>query len=72
VATYLTKLASELPEQASRSLSLWTCIDQQTPGVVGIIHVISDNVSIHKGKLVSQWLDSHPRFVMHHDWLPSR
>lgn len=53
-------------KRQKETIALLEAIDQQTPRVVGTIHVICDNVSIHKGKLVRHWLDSHPRFVMHH------
>lgn len=29
------------------------------------IHLICDNVSVHRGKLVQAWLAKHPRFVLH-------
>ena len=50
----------------SRPPSEGEVIDEQTPDEVKSIHVICDNISIHKGKLVRQWLQRHPRFEMHH------
>jgi transposase len=32
---------------------------------VTIINLVCDNVSVHHGKLVRAWLESHPRFRMH-------
>ena len=40
-------------------------IDQQTPLTVTLIHLICDNVSTHRGKLVRAWLARHPRFCMY-------
>lgn len=40
-------------------------IDRKTPATVTLIHLICDNVSVHRGKLVRAWLQSHPRFRMH-------
>ena len=41
-------------------------IDRRTPDFVTRIHLICDNVRMHKGKLVQAWLMRHSRFVMHH------
>jgi transposase len=41
-------------------------IDENTPANVTAIHLVCDNVSIHKGKMVQAWLAQHPRFAMHH------
>ena len=30
------------------------------------IHVVLDNLRMHKGKQVQAWLAKHPRFVFHH------
>ncbi len=46
-------------------LQLLEAIDAQAPGSVTAIHIVCDNVSIHKGKLVKAWLARHPRFRMH-------
>ena len=29
------------------------------------IHLVCDNVRMHRGKLVAAWLERHPRFQMH-------
>ena len=47
-------------------IALLAEIDQQTPVMVKTIHVVADNVSIHKGKLTQAWLAAHPRFQMHY------
>lgn len=40
-------------------------VDKETPPQVTQIHLICDNVSVHKGKKVQAWLEKHPRFCMH-------
>jgi transposase len=40
-------------------------IERETPASVTRIHLICDNLSVHKGKLVQAWLRAHPRFEMH-------
>jgi hypothetical protein len=40
-------------------------IDRSTPASVSLIHLVCDNVSTHKGRLVRAWLARHPRFRMH-------
>lgn len=47
-------------------LALLAQLEKQTPAPVKLIHVVCDNVSIHKGKLTRQWLEQHPRFRMHY------
>ena len=40
-------------------------IDRQTAATITRIHLICDNVSIHRGKQVQTWLADHPRFELH-------
>jgi transposase len=40
-------------------------IDRETPETITLIHLVCDNLSVHKGKLVQAWLHKHPRFQMH-------
>jgi DDE superfamily endonuclease len=40
-------------------------LEREIPGAIRIIHVVLDNVRVHKGKLVQAWLAAHPRFVFH-------
>ena len=40
-------------------------IDRDTPPSVTLIHLLCDNLSVHRGKLVRAWLEKHPRFQMH-------
>ena len=40
-------------------------VDREIPENVTIIHVVLDNLRMHKGKQVQAWLAKHPRFVFH-------
>jgi hypothetical protein len=40
-------------------------LDADIPASVTTIHVVLDNVRMHKGKLVQAWLAEHPRFKFH-------
>ena len=40
-------------------------IDRETPDTITLIHLVCDNLSVHKGKRVQAWLNKHPRFQMH-------
>src|SRR5207248_4316050 len=41
-------------------------LDREIPAEVAAIHVVLDNLRMHKGKQVQAWLAKHPRFVFHH------
>jgi transposase len=41
-------------------------LDREIPASITVIHVVLDNVRMHKGKQVHAWLAQHPRFVFHH------
>jgi transposase len=41
-------------------------LDREIPASVMTIHLVLDNVRMHKGKQVQAWLAKHPRFVFHH------
>ena len=41
-------------------------LDREIPASVTVIHVVLDNLRMHKGKQVQAWLAAHPRFVFHH------
>ena len=53
-------------KRQKETIALFQAIEEQTPDEVKTIHVICDNISIHRGKLVRQWLQCHRRFEMHH------
>ena len=46
-------------------LTLLEHLDQAIPASITTIHLLADNVSVHHGKLVRQWLAAHSRFVAH-------
>ncbi len=41
-------------------------LDREIDPRVTVIHVVLDNLRMHKGKQVQAWLARHPRFVFHH------
>lgn len=41
-------------------------LDRAIPKEITVIHVVLDNLRMHKGKQVQAWLAKHPRFVFHH------
>lgn len=41
-------------------------LDRDIPPEITAIHVVLDNLRMHKGKQVQAWLAQHPRFVFHH------
>jgi transposase len=40
-------------------------IDRHTPSSVTLVHVVCDNLILHKGKKVQAWLAQHSRFRFH-------
>jgi hypothetical protein len=46
-------------------LTLLEHLDRSIPASITTVHLLADNVSVHHGKLVRQWLVAHPRFVAH-------
>ncbi len=45
-------------------------LDREIDARVTVIHVVLDNLRMHKGKQVQAWLAKHPRFVFHHPPVP--
>jgi transposase len=41
-------------------------LDLEVAAEITVIHVVLDNLRMHKGKQVQAWLAKHPRFVFHH------
>jgi transposase len=41
-------------------------LDREIPAEITAIHVVLDNLRMHKGKQVQAWLAKHPRFVFHY------
>lgn len=40
-------------------------LDREIPPTITTIHLVLDNVRMHRGRLVQAWLAEHPRFVCH-------
>jgi hypothetical protein len=40
-------------------------LDREIPATIRHVHMVLDNVRVHKGKLVQAWLALHPRFKFH-------
>lgn len=40
-------------------------LDQSIPDNITLIHIVCDNLRVHKGKQVIKWLELHPRFAFH-------
>jgi transposase len=40
-------------------------LDREIAPMITTIHIVLDNVRMHKGKQVRAWLTDHPRFVFH-------
>lgn len=41
-------------------------LDREIPAEITTIHIVLDNLRMHKGKQVQAWLAKHTRFVFHH------
>jgi transposase len=41
-------------------------LDREIPASVMTVHIVLDNLRMHKGKQVQAWLAKHPRFIFHH------
>lgn len=41
-------------------------LDRELPPEITLVHIVLDNLRMHKGKQVQAWLAQHPRFVFHH------
>jgi hypothetical protein len=46
-------------------IELLEVLDRRIDPSVTLIHLVCDNVSMHRGKLTQAWLKRHPRFRMH-------
>jgi hypothetical protein len=47
-------------------LQLLALLDAEIPASVTVIYLVLDNVPMHTGKKIREWLASHPRFVFVH------
>jgi hypothetical protein len=53
-------------KRQSEFLTFLEQLDREFPASVKTIHLVLDNLRMHKGKQVQAWLAKHPRFVFHH------
>jgi transposase len=53
-------------KRQSEFLAFLEQLEQEIPASVKTIHIVLDNLRMHKGKQVQAWLAKHPRFVFHH------
>lgn len=56
---------SATTKRAAEFVSFLDLLDASTPANVTTIHLVLDNLRVHKSKLVNAWLANHPRFVLH-------
>jgi len=47
-------------------IALLEQLDREIPAAITTIHMVLDNLVMHKGQQVRAWLAKHPRFVFHH------
>ena len=52
-------------KRATEFLSFLEWLDAVTAPGIRTIHVVLDNLRVHKGKAAQAWLTEHPRFVFH-------
>jgi DDE superfamily endonuclease len=46
-------------------IAFWEDLDAEIPGKITSSHLLCDHARPHHGKPVHEWLQSHPRFVLH-------
>lgn len=52
-------------KRADEFLSLLELVDAHTPATISTVHVLVDNLRVHKCRAVQAWLAAHPRFIFH-------
>ena len=52
-------------KRADEFVSFLDLLDAMIPERVTLVHLILDNLRVHRGKAVKAWLDRHPRFILH-------
>ena len=65
---------TELRKRQKEFIALLTQLDREIPASIRRIYLVLDNASVHKGKQVRAWLQSHLRFVcfflpVHCSWM---
>lgn len=52
-------------KRAEEFVSFLELIDQTIAAEVTTIHIVLDNLRVHKGTVAAPWIEAHPRFVLH-------
>lgn len=52
-------------KRAEEFVSFLELLDQTVAAEVTTIHLVLDNLRVHKGRVATPWLHAHPRFVLH-------
>jgi hypothetical protein len=52
-------------KRAQEFIAFLDLLDASFPTTITTIHLVLDNLSVHKSKAVRAWLADHPRFVFH-------
>lgn len=70
LAAFDTRTGKVLAQTARRKrqvelIAFLEHLDREIPPDITTIHIVLDNLNVHKGKLVRAWLALHPRFVFH-------
>ena len=70
-AAFDTRTGKVYGETASRKrqsefITFLERLEREIPASVTTIHIVLDNLRMHKGKQVQAWLEKHPRFKFHH------
>jgi transposase len=63
---HLRKWAKRFIESGVQGIAFLEYLEQQIPAHITTIHLVLDNLSVHKGKKVQAWKALHPRFVFHY------
>lgn len=52
-------------KRAEEFITFLDHLDEKLSPSLATIHLVADNLSVHKSKAVKAWLDLHPRFIFH-------
>jgi transposase len=53
-------------KRATEFIAFLDHLDEQLPGNLTTVHLVLDNLSVHKSKAADAWLREHPRFIFHY------
>lgn len=52
-------------KRADECVAFLNLLDASLPPELTVVHVVLDNLRVHKSKVVNAWLAQHPRFIFH-------